>query len=52
MHNFYRFFVVVMILIIFTTFLLIYSIRSKIVVILALDFYVYIHMNDNESRHI
>jgi hypothetical protein len=26
--------------------------RSKIVVLLALDFYVYIQMNDDESKHI
>jgi hypothetical protein len=29
-----------------------YSFRSKIVVVLALDFYVYIHMDDYEPRHI
>jgi hypothetical protein len=29
-----------------------YSLRSKILVILALDLYIYIQMDDNESRHI
>jgi hypothetical protein len=31
--------------------LLLYSLRSKIVVVLALDFYVYIQMDEDESRH-
>jgi hypothetical protein len=29
-----------------------YSIRPKILVVLALRFYVYIQINDNESKHI
>jgi hypothetical protein len=29
-----------------------YSLCPKIVVVLALSFYVYIEMNDDESRHI
>jgi hypothetical protein len=29
-----------------------YSIHSKIIIVLALYFYVYIQMDDNESRHI
>jgi hypothetical protein len=32
--------------------LVIYSLRSKILVVLPLNFYVYVQMDDNESRHI
>ena len=31
---------------------MIYSLRSKILVVLALDFYVYIQIDDDESRYI
>jgi hypothetical protein len=29
-----------------------YSLRPKILVVLALDFYVYVQMDDNESKNI
>jgi hypothetical protein len=32
--------------------LVIYSLRPKILVVLPLNFYVYVQMDDNESRHI